>query len=192
VISPRSDRNDRLAPSSWSVTEARDMVADLRHVATQDEYDALELFAALCSHLDELYGGYGFTRLLDAPARATVADLVRRIRGGVPTGSPTLDDNCVPVDLTGRDADRYFDGVVRLDQPVDSAYTPSEGRQVAAALAAPATQDPDSWQGELGRALQGLYHYLDELYGGPGAFTELLNSEDRRQVARLVESLLRR
>jgi hypothetical protein len=29
------------------------------------------------------------------------------------------------------------------------------------------------------------------LYGGPGAFTELLNSEDRPQVARLVTSLSR-
>jgi hypothetical protein len=188
VNEPAVDRGDRLGASSWSVTEARDIVAGLRHVAEGEEYDALELFAALCSHLDDLYGPPGFTRLLDVPVRAAVADLVRRIRGRAPTGSPTLDDDGVPVDLGGRDMDRYFDGVVRLDQPVNSAYTLAEGRQVAAVLA---RKDADSRQGELGRALRGLYAYLDELYGGPGAFTELLNSEDRPQVTRLVTSLSR-
>ncbi|HEY3001123.1 MAG TPA: hypothetical protein VGJ44_02125 [Kribbellaceae bacterium] len=158
---------DILWPSSWSVTQARDTVADLKHVVSEDEYDVLELFGALCSHLDELYGGgYGFRSLLAPQARAEVAGLVRRIRGGTTLGS--------------------LDGVVRLGQPVNAVFTVAEGRQVAAALAA---GDADSWQGELGRALQALYAYLDELYGGPGAFTELLNSEERAQVVRLIGSL---
>ncbi len=188
MTEPSLDPGERLGASSWSVTEARDIVAGLLHVAEGEEYDALELFGALCSYLDELYGPPGFTRLLDPRQLAAVADLVRRIRGSTPTGSPTLDDDGVPVDLGGRDMDRYFDGVVRLDQPVNSAYTLAEGRQVAAVLT---RQDPDSWQGELGRALRGLYVYLDELYGGPGACTELLNSEDRPQIARLVQNLIR-
>jgi hypothetical protein len=56
---------DRLAPSAWSVAEARGMAAQLRHVATtEDEYDGLELFTALSEYLDQLYGGAGFDRLL--------------------------------------------------------------------------------------------------------------------------------
>jgi hypothetical protein len=49
---------DQLAPSEWSVSEARGMAAQLRHVATTgDEYDGLELFLALSNYLDQLYGG---------------------------------------------------------------------------------------------------------------------------------------
>ncbi len=176
--------SDILTPSSWSITEARGMVADLRHEVSGDEYDVLEHFGALCEHLDQLYGGFGFDRLLPPPARAEVAKLVRKIRGGVPTGSPTLDDDGRPVDFSQPDADRFLDGVIRLDQPVNSALTLAEGRHAAAQLAA-----AGDWRSEIGRALQGLYAYLDELYGGPGAFNELLNSEDRAKVAALVTKL---
>jgi hypothetical protein len=177
---------DILAPSSWSITEARGMVADLRHEVSGDDYDVLELFGALCEHLDQLYGGFGFDRLFPPPARAEVAGLVAKIRGGVPTGAPTLDDDGRPVDFGNPGTDRYLDGVIRLDQPVNSALTLAEGRHAAARLAA-----VGDWRSEIGRALQGLYAYLDELYGGPGAFDELLNSEDRRKVAGLVQGLPR-
>ncbi len=66
----------------------------------------------------------------------------------------------------------------------DQPATLEQGREAAAELAA-----QDGWEGEIGRLLQGLYRYLDELYGGPGAFTELLGSGDRARVADLVESL---
>jgi hypothetical protein len=41
---PLTDVSDILWPSSWSVTQARDSLADLRHVVNEDEYDVLELF----------------------------------------------------------------------------------------------------------------------------------------------------
>lgn len=158
------------------------MVAELRHVAgSGDEYDALELFKALCDYLDELYGGTGFDRLLDPGQRTAVASVVRRIHGAAPTGSATLDDDGVPVDLSGPDADPVYDGVLRLDQPVNSAVTLREGRRLAADLAG-----TDGWQAEVGKALQGLYTYLDELYGGPGAFADLLTPDERAEVAAQV------
>jgi hypothetical protein len=63
-------------------------------------------------------------------------------------------------------------------QPVNAAVTLAEGRVLTAHL-----EGSDGWQRELGLALQGLYSYLDQLYGGPGAFTELLTSEERERVA---------
>lgn len=191
----------RLAPSAWTVTEARDILASLRHVANEIEYDAIELFEALCAYLDQLYARPGsdgsagwaapaFDHLLEPRQRAQVADLVQRIRGGRPTGSPELDDEDKPVELSNADADPYYDAVVRLDQPVNSALTLAEGRRLAADLASSEPETATSWQAELGRALVGLYAYLDELYGGPGAFGELLNSEDRAQVNQLIRQLL--
>ena len=44
-------------------------------------------------------------------------------------------------------------------------------------------QKTDAWQRELGLALHGLYSYLDQLYGGPGAFTDLLTTAERDRVA---------
>ena len=44
------------------------------------EYDGIELFAALCDYLDQLYGGAGFDRLL-APDRDALAEVVQRTRG---------------------------------------------------------------------------------------------------------------
>jgi hypothetical protein len=171
--------SDRLSPSEWTVPEARRMAAQLRQVAaTETEYDGIELFTALCDYLDQLYGGAGFDRLLAAPDRDSLAGLVQRTRGKARTGSVALDDHGVPVDLSGTEADPLYDTLVRLDQPVNAAVTLANGRRLAAELAA-----TDGWPGEVGRALQGLYSYLDQLYGGPGTFTELLTPEERVQVA---------
>ena len=135
------------------------MVAQLRHVATPGpEYDGVELFLALCDYLDELYGGIGFDRVLPTPERSALAGVVLRVRGKV-----------VVPDEDGE----------RLLQPVNAAVTLAEGRVLAGEL-----ESADGWQRELGLALQGLYIYLDQLYGGPGAFTELLTSEERQRVAR--------
>lgn len=151
---------DLLVPSSWTVVQARDAAPELRSRAEGVEYDFVEHFQALCSHLDELYGGDGFTWLLDPVSRRAVAERIGQLRQA---GDAT-----------------------RLTQPVNSAFTLSQGREVAAA-AAPV----DDWKGELGRALQGVYGYLDELYGGPGRFDELLNSAERPQVAELIRTLPR-
>lgn len=59
-------------------------------------------------------------------------------------------------------------------QPVNSALTLAEGRRAASHLAG-----LDGWQREVGRALQGLYTYLDELHGG---FAELLTREERAEL----------
>jgi hypothetical protein len=170
---------EQLLPSAWTVSEARGMAAQLRHVATtEDEYDGLELLTAISEYLDQLYGGAGFDRLLPPQNRAAMAQLIQRIRGSAATGSVVLDDDGVPVDLAAAEADPVYDTLVRLDQPVNAAVTLAQGRKLAADLAA-----SDGWQGELGRALQALYGYLDELYGGSGAFTELLTVDERARVA---------
>jgi hypothetical protein len=149
---------DRLGSSEWSVSEARSVVAQLRHVATTGpEYDAVELFLALCDYLDQLHGSPGFDRVLPEAERSALADVARRVRG--------------------RSAVPDEDGE-RLVQPVNAAVTLAEGRVLAAEL-----QGAEGWQCELGLALQGLFSYLDQLYGGPGAFTELLTSEERERVA---------
>ena len=149
---------DRLGLSEWSVPEARSLVAQLRHVATTGpEYDAVELFLALCEYLDELHGPLGFDRVLVDPERSKLADAVRRIRR-----------KAVPRDEWGE----------RLVQPVNAAVTLAEGRALATHL-----EGADGWQREVGLGLQGLFSYLDQLYGGPGAFTDLLTSEEQERVA---------
>lgn len=162
-----------LSPSTWTLSQARSLTAQLRHVATNAaEYDGLELFSALTEYLDQLYGGTGFDRLLPEPDRAAMAGLIRRIRGRSASAEPLeLDVDGVPIDPSvGTDP--------RLDQPVNASVTLAEGRRLAAELAA-----TDEWQAEVGKALQAIYAYLDELYGGPGAFIELLTPEERDQVA---------
>jgi hypothetical protein len=154
------------------------MAAQLRHMATtEDEYDGLELLTALSEYLDQLYGGAGFDRLLPPQDRAAMAQLIQRIRGSAATGSVLLDDG-VSVELAAAEADPVYETLVRLDQPVNAAVTLAQGRKLAADLAL-----LDGWQAELGRALQALYGYLDELYGGSGAFTELLTLDERARVA---------
>ncbi|TDD26117.1 hypothetical protein E1218_13630 [Kribbella turkmenica] len=149
---------DRLGTSAWSVSEARSVVARLRHVATTGpEYDAVELFLALCDYLDQLHGSPGFDRLLPEAERSALARLVQHVRR--PDAVPEEDGE-------------------RLLQPVNSAVTLAEGRVLASDLA-----EADGWQRELGLALAGLFSYLDQLSGGPGAFTELLTSAERARVA---------
>lgn len=143
---------DRLGSTEWTVTEARGVIAQLRHVATEGpEYDGVELFLALCEYLDQLYGGHGFDVLL------VDQDLAGAVR---------------------EQSSRRAGAGERLEQPVNSAVTLLEGRALAAAL-----ESAGGWQHQLGLALQALYTYLDQLYGGPGAFTELLTSEERNRVA---------
>ncbi|MFI5733171.1 hypothetical protein ACIA49_23865 [Kribbella sp. NPDC051587] len=142
----------RLGSSQWTVAEARGVIAQLRHVATEGpEYDGVELFLALCEYLDQLHGGHGFDSLQPDPALAQAVREQRKRRAGAGE---------------------------RLEQPVNSAVTLEEGRALAAALVS-----VEDWQHELGLALQGLYTYLDQLYGAPGAFTELLSSDERLRVA---------
>ena len=150
--------DDRLGSSSWSVFEARSMVARLRHVAKGSEYDGVELFLALCDYLDELHGDIGFDYVYAGAERAALANAIRKIRGPRPK-KPNPDGE-------------------RLIQPVNASVTLVEGRALAAELAA-----QDGWQRDLGLATQALYSYLDQLYGGPGAFTELLTSTERDTVA---------
>lgn len=135
------------------------MTAQLRQLADGDAYDGIELFTALCDYLDQLYGGTGFDQLLPEPQLSELGGLIQRVASTTP-------------------ADPDGDTLDRLDQPVNSAVTLSQGRQLAAYLAT-----AEDWQGELGRALQGLYTYLDQLSGGPGAFVSLLTREEREQVA---------
>jgi hypothetical protein len=150
--------NDRLGSSEWTVLEARSMVAQLRHVASDGpEYDGVELFLALCDYLDELYGGYGFDQVYAGAERAALAEVVRRVRGPAVVPDPEGE---------------------RLVQPVNAAVTLVQGRVLAVEL-----ERLGEWQRELGRALQGLYNYLDQLYGGPGAFNELLTTLERDLVA---------
>jgi hypothetical protein len=151
--------NVKLSPSQWSVSEARSLTAQLRQVAVGDAYDGIELFTALCDYLDQLYGGTGFDEVLPEPQLTELGNLIRNVASTTPA-----DPDGGPLD--------------RLDQPVNSAVTLAEGRELATYLAG-----LEDWQGELGRALQGLYSYLDHLSGGPGAFTRLLAREEREQVA---------
>ncbi|MFK4085632.1 hypothetical protein ACI2LF_16105 [Kribbella sp. NPDC020789] len=142
----------RLGSSQWTVAEARGVIAQLRHVATEGpEYDAVELFLALCDYLDQLHGAQGFDTLQPDPALAEAvrAQHKRRAAPGE-----------------------------RLEQPVNSAVTLAEGRALADTLAT-----AEDWQQQLGLALQGLYSYLDQLYGGPGTFTTLLTTDERARVA---------
>ncbi|MFI5692308.1 hypothetical protein ACIA58_10755 [Kribbella sp. NPDC051586] len=149
---------DRLGTSRWSVSEARSMIARLRHVADDGpEYDGVELFIALCDYLDQLHGGIGFDYVFTGAERQGLADAVRKVRG-----------RSVVPDPRGE----------RLAQPVNAAVTLVEGRALTAWL-----EERDGWQQDVGRALRALYTYLDQLHGGPGAFNELLTTAERRRVA---------
>jgi hypothetical protein len=149
---------ERLGTSQWSVSEARSMVARLRHVAGDGpEYDGIELFTALCAYLDQLHGQAGFDYIFTGAERQALADAVREVRGPSGVGNPESD---------------------RLVQPVNAAVTLVEGRELATWL-----EEQSGWQQDLGQALRALYTYLDQLYGGPGAFNELLTTFERRRVA---------
>jgi hypothetical protein len=151
---------DLLTPSTWTVETARDLVARARHAAgTPREYAAVELFGALCDYADDLYGDERFDFLLDPDERREVAGVIQRILGDEPGSA---DDG-------------------RLDQPVNAPVTLAAGRLLAAELAV-----TSGWQADLGRALQGVYAYLDELHGGPGEFVVLLALGERAAVAKAL------
>lgn len=128
-----------------------------RLIRTDEEADGIELFTALCDYLDELSGGAGFDRLLSPAERTQLASVINKVQVQSDSGS---------------------EPPVRLDQPVNAAVTLAAGRQLARRL----TRSGD-WQAGLGVTLMALYDYLDELHGGPGRFTVLLNSRERALVA---------
>lgn len=172
---------DKLGGSDWTVYEARRMAAELAEIAaTDDERNGAQLLTALGDHLDLLYGADrlagddGFDRLLPAEERSVVAEVIRRLRTEHPTGTEIGTDS--PDEPTDSDAD--VDHVIRLQRPVNAAVSLAEGRALADRLAA-----AEGWQRNLGRALAAIYDYLDELYGGPGAFTELLTPSECSLVA---------
>ncbi|MDX2970591.1 hypothetical protein PWY87_24940 [Kribbella solani] len=149
---------DQLGTSKWSVSEARGWVARFRHVADDGpEYDGVELFLALCDYLDELHGGAGFDYVRTGPEQQALTAAIRAVRGPNPVPDPLGE---------------------RLVQPVNAAVTLADGRALTTWL-----EERDGWQQELGKALHALYSYLDQLYGGPGAFDELLTTAERSRVA---------
>jgi hypothetical protein len=179
VTSLRGVDQYQLTPSTWTVTEARSLAGEYRQVAsTDDQYNGVELFGALCGYLDDLYGADGFDRLPTDDQRSILAAGIARIRTEAPTGSVLPDDSSEETEPDDQDV------VVRLDQPVNSAVTLADGRVLAERLAA-----ADGWQRELGRALIALYALLDDLYGGPGDFVELLDLTERAEVAERLAAL---
>lgn len=143
---------DELEPSDWTVPRARAITRSLIDHTEGRTYQAVEHFEAVCEYLDDLYGGDGFTRLLDPAQREQVAELISGFHRADP-----------------------------LRQPVNSTLTLDEGRELATL--------PET--GELAKPLQGLYRYADDLYGGPGAFTHLLEAGERERVAALIGRLTR-
>lgn len=164
-----------LEPSEWTIAEARRTVGQLRPLAAPgDEAAGIELFESLTSYLDDLYGDE-FDEFLHPEDLSMVATEIDRIRTSAPTGSP------IPVPPEQPDDTDDDDVIIRLDQPVNSSVDLAEGRELAQRLAG-----ADDWQGNLGRALIGLYAYVDELYGGAGRFVELLSRSERDRVAAAV------
>ena len=155
---------------------ARRIVHSMIDTAEDRTYAALEHFEALCEYLDDLYGGRGFDRLLDTGERSRVAALLIRLRGA--------DAPRVELDDEGRPTGPSQPGrTERLRQLVNSSLTLDEGRELCF------DESEEEFDREPALALQGLYRYADDLHGGPGTFTELLETGEREQVAALVESL---
>src|SRR3954463_9250242 len=151
---------DRLGSSRWSVSEARSMVARLRHVAEDGpEYDGVELFIALCDYLDQLHGRIGFDYVFTGTERTELVEAVQRVRG-----------RSVVPDPKGE----------RLVQPVNAAATLVDGRALTAQL-----EQAQGWQQELARGgeggegrrapggpRRGGSSYQTNWGGGPGPSTE--------------------
>lgn len=151
--------DDPHAAAIERIRQTRGRLPQLRRLAnTDDAHDGIELFAALCDYLDQLYGPPGFERLLLPPERARVTLMINRIRADRRAAEP------IPR---------------RLRQPVNAAVTLIQGRQLADRLAR-----TDDWQAGLGNAIIDVYDYLDLLHGG--RFTELLNSTERRRVSAVL------
>jgi hypothetical protein len=155
---------EQLGDSGWTVSEARELVHDLRRtVLGGREYDGIELFLALCEYLDDLHGidrargRYGFGHFATGAEFESLAAAVQTARGPDVEWDPESD---------------------RLVQPVNAAVTLAEGRDLITWLEARA-----AWERQLGLSLRALYTYLDQLYGGPGTFNQLLTRREREQVA---------
>jgi hypothetical protein len=155
---------DRLGDSEWTVSEARELVHELRRVVLGgSEYDGIELFLALCEYLDELHGidadrgRYGFGSFYSGTQFEELAAAVQAVRGPDTGWDPDSD---------------------RLVQPVNAAVTLAEGRDLTGWL-----EGRQAWERQLGLSLGALYAYLDQLYGGPGTFNQLLTRRERERVA---------
>ncbi|NUS00347.1 MAG: hypothetical protein HOV67_34425 [Kribbellaceae bacterium] len=160
----RSEQPQQLGDSEWTVSQARELVHDLRRVVLGGpEYDGIELFLSLCEYLDDLHGTdaargrYGFGSFYEGDELDRLAAAVQAVRG--PDTSSDEDSN-------------------RLVQPVNAAVTLAEGRELIEWLEARA-----EWERQLGLSLRALYAYLDRLYGGPGLFNQLLTRRERERVA---------
>ncbi|HZX08124.1 hypothetical protein [Kribbella sp.] len=150
--------------SEWTVSDARQTVHELRRIATGDqEYDAIELFLALCEYLDELHGTdatrgrYGFGSFSTGAQLDHLAAAVQAVRGPNTAWDPTSN---------------------RMDQPVNAAVTLAQGRELTEWMTA-----RPAWERQVGLCLRALYAYLDQLYGGPGLFNQLLTPRERERVA---------
>jgi hypothetical protein len=149
---------ERFGDSEWNIPEARSMVAQLRHHSGDGrEYDGIELFLALCEYLDRLHGKDGFDYLYTGAEQAALAAAVQEVRGPEIEPDPDTD---------------------RLVQPVNAAVTLVEGRDLVIWL-----EGQPSWQREIGLCLRAMYAYLDQLYGGPGTFNQLLKRSELERVA---------
>ncbi|WP_350276583.1 hypothetical protein [Kribbella sp. HUAS MG21] len=148
---------EKFGDSEWNIPEARSTVAELRHHAGDGpEYDGIELFQALCEYLDELHGT-GFDYFFTGDELSVLAAAVQKVRG--PRIEPDPDSD-------------------RLVQPVNAAVTLAEGRDLVTWLEA-----RPRWEREIGLCLRALYTYLDQLYGGPGSFNQLLTPGEVARVA---------
>lgn len=149
---------EKLGDSDWNIPQARSTVAQLRHHAGDGrEYDGIELFLALCEYLDLLHGKHGFDYFRTGAEQAALAAAVQEARG--PRIEPDPDTD-------------------RLVQPVNAAVTLAEGRDLVVWL-----EGRPGWERQVGLCLRAMYAYLDQLYGGPGAFNQLLRPDELERVA---------
>ncbi|RZT17662.1 hypothetical protein EV649_5219 [Kribbella sp. VKM Ac-2569] len=149
---------EKFGDSEWNIPQARSTVAQLRHHAGDGrEYDGIELFLALCEYLDLLHGKHGFDYFYTGAEQAALAAAVQEMRGPEVEPDPRSE---------------------RLVQPVNAAVTLVEGRDLVIWLEG----QPD-WQRQIGLCLRAMYAYLDQLYGGPGAFNQLLKPAELERVA---------
>jgi hypothetical protein len=156
--------SEQLGDSEWTVSQARELVHDLRRVVLDGpEYDGIELFLALCEYLDELHGTdrdrgrYGFGSFYEGAYLDQLTAAVQEVRG------PDI---------------RWDEDSDRLLQPVNAAVTLAEGRDLIDWLEGRA-----AWERQLGLSLRALYAYLDQLCGGRGTFNQLLTRRERERVA---------
>lgn len=149
---------EKFGDSEWNIPQARSTVAELRHHAGDGrEYDGIELFLALCEYLDRLHGQYGFDYFFTGAEQAALAAAVQKARGLKIEPDPDTD---------------------RLVQPVNAAVTLVEGRDLVLWL-----EGRPGWEREVGLCLRAMYAYLDQLYGGPGTFNQLLKPAELERVA---------